>query len=981
MKDKNKLNIFSSADKYAHKKILSTVFIVLTVMIIIFSYFSYRIYFRNMRVHINNQLTAITELKVSEIDQYVMERIGNGKMLFKRDMFYDTVERYFKNPLDVNNTLLLNEWLERYSKYYQYNGVSLFDVNGKLRISSPDEEKYFCCPEALKNVQEILNLGRVQLSDFYRSLQNGKIYLFVQVPILSEKADRLPIGVLFLQIDPENYIYPFINKWPVPSETAETLLVKRDGNDVLFLNEVKYQKDAALNLRFKIDNNKDLPVVKAVLGQTGIVEGLDYRKNPVISCIRAIENTPWFIVVSISQAEAYALIRQHRRFIIWLDLILIIALGAIIWLILWRRDLLFYRQEYSSALLLKASEERYRKLFESTKDGVILLDMDTGMIMDVNPSLIGMLGCSKNDLFEKYIWEIDILNNIVSSKENFKELKRKRFAHQEDISLKTKTGIKIETELVTNVYSCGDKNIIQINIRDITERKNIQRELAASKETQFRSLIDNLPGKVFLKDNQSVYLVCNTNYAKDLGIEAKSIKGKTDFDFFPTLLAEKYRKDDKRVMESQKTENIEEEYQVVSDFLQEPRTIYINTVKVPVFDNKNNVVGVFGFFWDITQRKKSEESLRLNEMKIRAIFDQTFQFIGLMTLEGKLIEANRTAMQFAGIKESDCLGKFFWNTPWWTHSKELQNKLKEAVAKVAIGDTVKFEATHLDAQKNIHYIDFSLKPVKDEQGKVIFLLPEGRDITESKKNEQELAVYRDHLEELVKEKTKTVEDALKVKLDFTEMVTHELRTPLAAIQLGVSIVLDEVSGPINQDQEKYLNIVKGNVDRLGRLINAVLDFEKLSSGKMEFVHEENDLNEVVKSVNESIQLLFKKKNIDLKLELEVNLPKARFDKDKIVQVLTNLVNNALKFTEKGEVSIITGKRGNYIQVQVKDTGIGIAQENMHKLFIEFMQIQRKVGGTGLGLSICRKIIQAHHGKIWAESEFGKGSSFYFTLPI
>jgi PAS domain S-box-containing protein len=140
---------------------------------------------------------------------------------------------------------------------------------------------------------------------------------------------------------------------------------------------------------------------------------------------------------------------------------------------------------------------------------------------------------------------------------------------------------------------------------------------------------------------------------------------------------------------------------------------------------------------EISERKLAEENIRDRDRKMHAVFDQTFQFIGLMTTDGILIEANRTAMEFSGLEASSVLNKPFWDGPWWTHSPELQEKLRLAVEKVARGEFVRFEATHLDKDGTLHYVDFSLKPVKDETGKVIFLIPEGRDITERKQAEDE----------------------------------------------------------------------------------------------------------------------------------------------------------------------------------------------------------------------------------------------------
>ncbi len=240
------------------------------------------------------------------------------------------------------------------------------------------------------------------------------------------------------------------------------------------------------------------------------------------------------------------------------------------------------------------------------------------------------------------------------------------------------------------------------------------------------------------------------------------------------------------------------------------------------------------------------------------------------------------------------------------------------------------------------------------------------------------------LEDLTEAK-KIAEDALRIKTDFTSTVSHELRTPLTAIKEGIGIVLDGTAGDINAEQKDFLNLAKRNVDRLTRLINDVLDLQKIEAGRMVFDLSENDINEVVREVRRSMLTLVEKKGLDFVLNLEENLPKAKFDRDKIVQVLVNLVNNAIKFTEKGGITITTGQGNNVIQVSVRDTGLGIEEKNIPKLFQQFEQLEkggnRRTGGTGLGLAISKEIIQRHSGKIWAESEIGKGTRFYFVLPI
>lgn len=837
-----------------------------------------------------------------------------------------------------------------------------------------------------------------------------------------------------------------------------------DDSDALFLNKLSFKKGTAFSLRFPIDSNKDLR----------------------------------FLTARFDASEVYEPMHHQLWSIIWLVVTSIIAIGAFIWFIWRRQSLVFYRTQYNMAQALRDSEERYRRLFESAKDGVLLIDFDTGMITDVNQFLIDLLGYSKHDLLRKHLWDIGVFKNIVSSREKFLELKNKDYVRYEDMPLETKSGKEIQVEFVSNVYLAGGEKVIQCNIRDITDRKMAQKELALAREIQYRALIDNLPGKVFLKDINSVYVSCNENYAKDFGIKPGEIAGKTDLDLFPTYLAEKYRADDKRVMESGETESIEEEYMVIKDFLRGAQKTIINTVKVPIRDKVGNVAGLLGLFWDITERKRMEEQLRISEKKIRALFDQTFQFIGMMTVDGVLIEANRTAMQFAGIGESDCLGKPFWETPWWTHSKELQDRLREAVTTAANGEAVFFEATHLAADKSVHYIDFSLKPIKDQDGKVIFLIPEGRDITEHKLAEAELkeseerfktifegtaegmvltgiedrkfhmcnrsfcrmlgydpeeikaldvmnihreqdlpyvisqfekpakeeislaenipvkrkdgsifyadinaslitisgkrylaGFFRDITEHKRVSEEKKVAEAIKtasdIKSKFTSMVSHELRSPMAVIKESINLVMEGLVGGVTPEQKDVLSTAKNNIDRLSRLINNVLDFQKIDAGKMELDIKEYDINEVLLMVSKEMNLLAEEKGLTFTVNIDESIPMIKFDKDRIVQVITNLLNNAIKFTEKGGIVVNTEREENIAHVAIEDTGPGIRAEDVPKLFQVFEQLggglSKKRGGTGLGLAISKEIIQAHNGKIWVESQLGKGATFHFTLPI
>jgi len=236
-----------------------------------------------------------------------------------------------------------------------------------------------------------------------------------------------------------------------------------------------------------------------------------------------------------------------------------------------------------------------------------------------------------------------------------------------------------------------------------------------------------------------------------------------------------------------------------------------------------------------------------------------------------------------------------------------------------------------------------------------------------------------------RKQTRKLHEETKMKSRFISTVSHELRTPLSAMKEGLAIVLNGEAGKINDKQLKFLDIVKRNINRLGRLIDDVLDFHKVEAGKMEFDMRENDINEVVRETQKTMSPLVNEKGLTISAELDESLPNASFDTDRIIQVLINLVDNAIKFTEKGGITIATSKNNGSIHISVQDTGPGIRREDLPRMFYEFEQLSdvnnRKTGGTGIGLAISRQIVEEHNGKIWAESEFGKGTTINFTLPI
>lgn len=231
---------------------------------------------------------------------------------------------------------------------------------------------------------------------------------------------------------------------------------------------------------------------------------------------------------------------------------------------------------------------------------------------------------------------------------------------------------------------------------------------------------------------------------------------------------------------------------------------------------------------------------------------------------------------------------------------------------------------------------------------------------------------------------KKLQEFDKLKSDFLSTVSHELRTPIAVMKGGVSLVLDGVTGEINETQKDVLTDTLDNIDRLGRIVTDLLDVQKIEAGKMVLRRSVIDLCGLVQKTQRSFNPEAEKKRIRLKTNLPEGLLNVYVDSDKMTQIFTNLVSNALRFTEEGGEVIMSVKDGrDVIECGVSDTGIGISKENLTRLFSKFEQFGRIEGpgykGTGLGLTIAKALVEIHGGKIWVESEPGRGTSFYFTI--
>jgi PAS domain S-box-containing protein len=467
-----KSSIAGRRDSGGAEWLLGLIFVCLAAGIVAAGYFYYRNYEKHYRSEVERQLSAVADLKVGELAQWRKERLADGAVFFKNGSFSGLVRRFFENPEDVQAQREIQAWVEKYQTANQYDHVRLLDAQGVTRMSVPAGRPAMSSTVA-QRLPEVLRTGQVTFQDFYQNEHDQRVYLAILVPIVDEQEAGRPLGVLVLRIDPETYLYPFIQRWPTPSLTAETLLVRREGNEVVFLNELRFQKNTALALRRPLDQAA-LPGSRAALGQEGVMEGIDYRGAPVVAALRAIPDSPWSLVARMDATEVYAPLRER----LWQMVVLIGAVlfgaGAGIALLGRQQRVRFYREGAET----ENKTRRLATVVRDSNDAITIQDFE-GRITAWNHGAELMYGYSEEEALQINIGRL----TPTDREEEQKDFTRRLIAGEAITSLETQRVTQDGRILdiwmtVTKLVDDTGKPIgIASTERDITARRRAVEEV------------------------------------------------------------------------------------------------------------------------------------------------------------------------------------------------------------------------------------------------------------------------------------------------------------------------------------------------------------------------------------------------------------------------------------------------------------------------------------------------------------------------
>ena len=640
---------------------------------------------------------------------------------------------------------------------------------------------------------------------------------------------------------------------------------------------------------------------------------------------------------------------------------------------------------------LRLAEENFLNSLNINPSACGLSDLDDFKYTEVNEAFCVLFGFNKDEVIGRTAMDLCIMTTKARELILQKAGPDGNVSHVET-NLKAKNGDNLHVILTSSTVLLQDKKYRFTVVNDITASVKAE-ELLRNTKIRLHTLLQSIPDLIWVKDAKGVYLSCNTMFERFFGAKEADIIGKTDYDFVSCEVADLFRENDFKAMRARKP-STNEEWVTFSD---DGHKAFFETIKAPMYDSIGILVGVLGIGRDITERNTAELALMESEEKFKLIFEGSNDGIILMNKE-KFLDCNSRTLeifrmedknQFLGLSPS----RFY--PPYQPDGKFSTDSADEKIAKAFLHGTNNFDwvfrrSNGEDFPVNIRLstlmvggetiLQCTIRDISSAEQELIIANKElAFQNLEKEKRASELVLADMELDYQNEEKEKR-EAANKELEAFSYSVSHDLRAPLRHIGGFVDLLVKNNASQLDVTGLRYLNIISDSSREMGNLIDALLNFSRLSRAELQRtkINSKSLIDKVIKNFGDEIE----GRNIDIQ---RFEIPDLKGDENLITQVWVNLISNALKYSRHTDKTVIEigGKiEKDKTTFYIKDNGAGFDMKYADKLFGVFQRLHksRDFEGIGIGLANVNRIIIKHGGKCWAEGEVGVGATFFFNVP-
>ncbi len=714
-----------------------SLFVLISLLVAVGAYFYASSEEQTVQHNVRDRLKSIAELKVSQISGWIKERKSDAATFSQDPFIISELQKLLSSKDNIQYEKNLRKIMYLINTSSIYNNIMIANNKGKLLVELNSKQNRIDSTTKSFILKAIRNKKNIS-SDLYLDETQNKIMLNYIAPIYDE--NNKAIAALILRVDPYVYLYPLITEWPLPSKTSETLIVKRDGSCVLFLNKLIHQKNAALRLRIPL-TKKEVPAVQAALGYRGIFSGKDYNGDNVLAYIKQIPNTNWIMIAKVDKSEIYAglYIKDILIFSFTIMVIIILSLG-LMWYYHYRQKNI-YKNLFDKEKELREYHEEFRTILYSIGDGVITSDI-YGNVKQINPIAAELTGWSENEAVGHPVEEIFNIYDEVSRIKVSNPVKKVLntgsvvgLANHTMLISKSGQEIPIADSGAPIRNEQGSIEGVVIVFRDKTTEYKTEKRIRQNEARLRRAELASKSGNWELFLNSKI-MIASVGAGKIYGLENEELS----YDMIKKVPLPEYRPILDCALQNliEKNEPYDVEFKIKTVDTGEVKDIH----SVAQYDSENRII--FGIIQDITERKKAEETIQRNRLILQLLVEYAPAAIAMFDNEMKYLVCSKRFLKDYELNESDIVGKSHYEI-----FPEVPERWKEIHRNCLSGKIERCEEDPFPRLNGkLDWIRWEIHPWFEPEGKIGGIILFSEVITERKLAQDEIKRNREKWESL-----------------------------------------------------------------------------------------------------------------------------------------------------------------------------------------------------------------------------------------